>query len=67
MFIFLSYFQIRIIERNCEIPHEVPFCELMWSEPKEIETWVVSPHGAGWQLFGSRVTSEVRTKLNVSV
>ncbi|CAN1177842.1 Phytochrome-associated serine/threonine-protein phosphatase [Linum perenne] len=49
--------QIRVIDRNCEIPHEGPFCDLMWSDPEEIETWAVSPRGAGW-LFGSRVTSE---------
>lgn len=50
--------QIRVIDRNCEIPHEGPFCDLMWSDPEEIETWAVSPRGAGW-LFGSRVTTEV--------
>ncbi|XP_010420153.1 PREDICTED: phytochrome-associated serine/threonine-protein phosphatase 3-like [Camelina sativa] len=49
--------QIRLIERNCEIPHEGPFCDLMWSDPEDIETWAVSPRGAGW-LFGSRVTTE---------
>lgn len=50
--------QIRVVERNCEIPHEGPFCDLMWSDPEDIETWAVSPRGAGW-LFGSRVTTEV--------
>lgn len=40
-----------------EIPHEGPFCDLMWSDPEEIETWAMSPRGAGW-IFGSRVTSE---------
>ncbi|OEL19022.1 Phytochrome-associated serine/threonine-protein phosphatase 3 [Dichanthelium oligosanthes] len=49
--------QIRVIDRNCEIPHEGPFCDLMWSDPEEIETWAVSPRGAGW-LFGTRVTQE---------
>ncbi|KAE8672666.1 Phytochrome-associated serine/threonine-protein phosphatase [Hibiscus syriacus] len=49
--------KIRVIDRNCEIPHEGPFCDLMWSDPSDIETWAVSPRGAGW-LFGSRVTSE---------
>jgi len=51
--------QIRVIDRNCEIPHEGPFCDLMWSDPEEIDTWAVSPRGAGW-LFGTRVTQEVR-------
>lgn len=49
--------QIRVIERQCEIPHEGPFCDLMWSDPEDIDTWAVSPRGAGW-LFGARVTSE---------
>jgi hypothetical protein len=31
----------------------------MWSDPEDIETWAVSPRGAGW-LFGSKVTQEVR-------
>jgi serine/threonine-protein phosphatase 6 catalytic subunit len=49
--------QCRTIDRRQEIPHEGPFCDLMWSDPENIETWSVSPRGAGW-LFGSRVTSE---------
>ena len=49
--------QIRTITRNLEIPHEGPFCDLMWSDPEEIETWQVSPRGAGW-LFGRKVTEE---------
>lgn len=49
--------QIRLIERRMEIPHEGPFCDLMWSDPEEIETWAMSPRGAGW-LFGQKVTSE---------
>jgi len=50
--------QIRTIPRSQEIPHEGAFCDLMWSDPEDIETWQVSPRGAGW-LFGSRVTLEV--------
>ena len=39
--------QVRIIDRVCEIPHEGPFCDLMWSDPEELDTWAVSPRGAG--------------------
>lgn len=49
--------QIRTIPRNQEIPHEGAFCDLMWSDPEDIEAWQVSPRGAGW-LFGYRVTNE---------
>jgi len=49
--------QVRLINRNQEIPHEGDFCDLVWSDPEDIETWQVSPRGAGW-LFGSRVTNE---------
>ena len=31
--------------------------DLMWSDPEDIDTWSVSPRGAGW-LFGGRVTAE---------
>jgi len=48
---------IRTIDRKIEIPHEGPFCDLMWSDPEDIETWQMSPRGAGW-LFGSKVTKE---------
>jgi len=58
--------QIRTINRNQEIPHEGDFCDLMWSDPEEIETWQVSPRGAGW-LFGSRVTNEFVSINNLEV
>lgn len=50
--------QINTIERRMEIPHEGAFCDLMWSDPEEIESWGMNARGAGW-LFGARVTKEV--------
>ncbi|KAI0365870.1 Metallo-dependent phosphatase [Pilatotrama ljubarskyi] len=49
--------QIRVLSRAQEIPHEGAFCDLMWSDPDEVENWAVSPRGAGW-LFGGSVTRE---------
>lgn len=34
----------------------------MWSDPEDIETWIVSNRGAGY-LFGWRVVNEVKQKL----
>ncbi|KAN0120559.1 Metallo-dependent phosphatase-like protein [Russula decolorans] len=49
--------QIRVLSRAQEIPHEGAFCDLMWSDPDDVENWGVSPRGAGW-LFGGSVTRE---------
>jgi diadenosine tetraphosphatase ApaH/serine/threonine PP2A family protein phosphatase len=49
--------KIRTIQRDIEVPHEGPLCDLMWSDPEEIEGWELSPRGGGW-LFGSRPTEE---------
>ncbi|KAI0920150.1 Serine/threonine-protein phosphatase 6 catalytic subunit [Taiwanofungus camphoratus] len=49
--------QIRVLSRAQEIPHEGAFCDLMWSDPDDIENWAISPRGAGW-LFGGSVTRE---------
>ena len=47
--------QIRVINRVQEIPHEGAFGDIVWSDPEEIESWAVSPRGAGW-LFGELPT-----------
>lgn len=49
--------QIRVVARAQEIPHEGAFCDLVWSDPEDVETWAVSPRGAGW-LFGDKVATE---------
>jgi diadenosine tetraphosphatase ApaH/serine/threonine PP2A family protein phosphatase len=51
--------QIRVVARAQEIPHEGAFCDLVWSDPEDVDTWAVSPRGAGW-LFGDKVSSEVQ-------
>jgi serine/threonine-protein phosphatase 6 catalytic subunit len=49
--------QIRLINRDSEPPFEGGFCDLLWSDPTDMnETWAVSNRGAGW-LFGSQVTA----------
>ena len=34
--------QIRLINRKQEIPHEGAYCDLMWSDPDDIEAWIMS-------------------------
>jgi serine/threonine-protein phosphatase 4 catalytic subunit len=48
--------QIRVIDRKQEVPHEGPMCDLMWSDPEEIEGWGISPRGAGY-LFGADIVN----------
>jgi len=52
--------QIRLIDRNQEIPHKGAFCDLVWSDPEEVDNWSLSPRGAGW-LFGPTVTKDFMT------
>ncbi len=35
--------QIRCIDRKQEVPHDGAMCDLMWSDPEDIESWGVSP------------------------
>lgn len=46
-----------VVFKEIEIPHEGPFCDLMWSDPEEVEYWAVNSRGAGY-LFGAKVTKE---------
>lgn len=43
--------KIRILDRKQEVPHEGAMCDLLWSDPDEIDGWGLSPRGAGF-LFG---------------
>ncbi len=51
--------QIRAIDRKQEVPHDGGMCDLLWSDPEELEPgtgWGLSPRGAGY-LFGGDVTA----------
>ena len=50
--------QIRIIDRKQEVPHDGAMCDLMWSDPEDIDGWGLSPRGAGY-LFGGDVVDKV--------
>jgi len=58
--------QIRVVARAQEIPHEGAFCDLVWSDPDDVETWAVSPRGAGW-LFGDKVSGEFNHVNNIQL
>mmetsp|Transcript_16661 Transcript_16661/g.22930 ORF Transcript_16661/g.22930 Transcript_16661/m.22930 type:complete len:319 (+) Transcript_16661:29-985(+) len=49
--------QIRVIDRKQEVPHDGAMCDLMWSDPEDIEGWGISPRGAGY-LFGADVVAK---------
>uniref|UniRef100_A0A915LAZ9 Serine/threonine-protein phosphatase n=1 Tax=Romanomermis culicivorax TaxID=13658 RepID=A0A915LAZ9_ROMCU len=57
---------ISTIDRDQEIPHKGPFCDLMWSDPEDIQSWSISPRGAGW-LFGQSVAKEFLNANQISL
>jgi diadenosine tetraphosphatase ApaH/serine/threonine PP2A family protein phosphatase len=54
---YLIEIQIRVIDRKQEVPHDGAMCDLMWSDPEDIEGWGLSPRGAGY-LFGGDVVAK---------
>ena len=55
-----TFDQIRSIERRQEVPHDGAMCDLMWSDPEDIDGWGLSPRGAGY-LFGGDVVQQFNT------
>jgi len=53
--------QLRVLERVQETPHQGALCDLVWSDPEELDNggWALSPRGAGF-LFGHKVTADVQ-------
>uniref|UniRef100_A0A093VLQ2 protein-serine/threonine phosphatase n=1 Tax=Talaromyces marneffei PM1 TaxID=1077442 RepID=A0A093VLQ2_TALMA len=58
--------KIRLIDRKQEVPHEGAMCDLLWSDPDEIEGWGLSPRGAGF-LFGGDIVKHFNHKNDLSL
>lgn len=58
--------KIRLIDRKQEVPHEGAMCDLLWSDPDEIDGWGLSPRGAGF-LFGADIVKCFNHKNNISL
>ena len=48
------------------MPHDGAMCDLMWSDPDEIQGWSVSPRGAGY-LFGGDIVEKLNKENNVDL
>ncbi|KAL8662860.1 MAG: hypothetical protein Q9202_004374 [Teloschistes flavicans] len=57
---------IRLLDRKQEVPHEGAMCDLLWSDPDEIDGWGLSPRGAGF-LFGSDIVKRFNHLNNLSL
>lgn len=54
---------VTYIDITSTITSIIYISDLVWSDPEDVETWAMSPRGAGW-LFGAKVTNEVRIICN---
>jgi len=58
--------KIRLLDRKQEVPHEGAMCDLLWSDPDEIDGWGLSPRGAGF-LFGGDIVKCFNHKNDLSL
>jgi len=58
--------QINKIERQQEVPHDGAMCDIMWSDPDDIDGWGLSPRGAGY-LFGGDVVQQFNQQNKISL
>ncbi|KAK1831339.1 Serine/threonine-specific protein phosphatase [Podospora conica] len=58
--------KIRLLDRKQEVPHEGAMCDLLWSDPDEIDGWGLSPRGAGF-LFGADIVKQFNHKNDLSL
>ncbi|KAI0535685.1 putative serine/threonine protein phosphatase [Xylaria digitata] len=58
--------KIRLLDRKQEVPHEGAMCDLLWSDPDEIDGWGLSPRGAGF-LFGADIVKMFNHRNDLSL
>lgn len=58
--------KIRLLDRKQEVPHEGAMCDLLWSDPDDIDGWGLSPRGAGF-LFGANIVKCFNHNNNLSL
>lgn len=58
--------KIRLLDRKQEVPHEGAMCDLLWSDPDDIDGWGLSPRGAGF-LFGADIVKVFNHKNDLSL
>lgn len=58
--------KIRLLDRKQEVPHEGAMCDLLWSDPDDIDGWGLSPRGAGF-LFGADIVKCFNHKNDLSL
>ena len=58
--------KIRLLDRKQEVPHEGAMCDLLWSDPDDIDGWGLSPRGAGF-LFGADIVKCFNQKNDLSL
>lgn len=56
--------QICSINRRREIPESGSLCDMMWSDPQDIEEWETNTRGVGW-YFGKNPTEMFLTRNNL--
>jgi diadenosine tetraphosphatase ApaH/serine/threonine PP2A family protein phosphatase len=58
--------KIRLLDRKQEVPHEGAMCDLLWSDPDDIDGWGLSPRGAGF-LFGQDIVKTFNHRNDLSL
>lgn len=58
--------KIRLLDRKQEVPHEGAMCDLLWSDPEDIDGWGLSPRGAGF-LFGGDIVRTFNHRNDLSL